>query len=261
MKVSATTNLLARSFLIFIIAWLWTSYYVRGFLIILFISTAITIASNYLILLIGRHRGNTAKITKQQREHAKQVILQLKFMTQAQTKMLLKKALSKEAREHVNQKRFTLCPLFHIAAITEQDIINNIKLAPKDSKIILMAETFPPAIIKFAHSLDFDIVLLDAQVVYSQILCTTQTFPQIKIQTKKATPRKTIREIKALVFNRTRTKSYVITGLVILVSSLIVRLHLYYIIVATIIFALALSSYFSPGISGNLFEHHKINRQ
>jgi len=246
--------MLARSFLVFIIAWLWISFYIRGFAMILILSTAVTLAVNYVITIINTHRSKTKAITKQQREHMAQVILQLKFMTKPQLISLLKKALPKEARVYVNQKRFTLHPLFHVPIPSERDIIRCIKSARKNSKIFFLADFFPPATIAFAKSLDYDIVMLDAEGTYTQILAPTQTFPEIKIQTKKPSPRKTLSDIKTLVFNRTRTKSYVITGMVILFSSLIVRLHLYYIIFATIVFSLALTSYFSPKISGNLFE-------
>lgn len=254
MKVSSISNLLARSFLVFIITWLWASYYVRGFFAILLISVTVTIVTNFMISFISKHRQKTKITNKQQREHMSQVILQLKFMTALQALSLFKRALPQNAKEYVNQKRFTLCPLFHMSCPHEQDIIQVIKKAPKNSKIIVLAEFFPPPVTAFARSLDYNIVLLDAESVYTQILLPSKTFPEIKIQIKKATPRKTISEIKAIVFNRTRTKTYIITGTAILFSSLIIRLHLYYIIFATIVFVLALTSYFSPAHPKNLFE-------
>jgi len=260
MKVSRISNLLARSFLVFIIAWLWVGFYVRGFFLILLISTAITLVVNYMISFIGKRRNTKRIATKQEREHMQQVILQLKFMTQTQTLALFKRALQPNARKAVNQKRFTLKTLFHLSTPTEQDIIKCIKASPtcasesEQSKTIITAESFPPHVIAFTRNLDANIILLDAEAVYTQILAPTQTFPEIKIQTKKKTPRKTLREIRTMAFNRTRTKSYVITGVIILFSSLIVRLHLYYIIFATIVFALALTSYFSPRAAVDLFD-------
>lgn len=254
MKVSSISNLLARSFLVFIITWLWASYYARGFFAILLISVTVMLGINFIISFVNKHRNKTKATGKQQREHMSQVILQLKFMTAPQALTLFKKALPQNTKEYVNQKRFTLCPLFHIAIPSEHDIIKAIKKAPKNSKVIVLAEFFPPALIAFVRSLDFNIVLLDAESAYTQILLPSETFPEIKIQTKKPTPKKTLGDLKAIAFNRSRTKTYIITGTVILFSSLIVRLHLYYIIIATIIFTLALTSYFSPTSSKNLFD-------
>jgi len=262
MKVSRISNLLARSFLVFLIAWLWISFYVRGFFLILLISISVTLVFNYIVSLIYKKRSRAKTTTKQQRDHMHQVILQLKFMTQTQVQALLKKALSEKAKEHaahqkahsVNPFRLTLKSLFHVTSPTEQDIINCVKTTPKDSKVIITAESFPPQVSAFARSLDAQLILLDAEAVYTQILSPAQVFPEIKIQTKKKTPRKTFAEIKTMIFNRTRTKSYIITGAVILFSSLIIRLHIYYIIIATIVFTLALTSYFSPRLPKNLFE-------
>lgn len=242
MKVSSISNLLARSFLVFIIAWLWISFYVRGFFLILFFSVTVTLAVNFLISLLSKRRSHAKAISRQEREHAASVILQLKFMTQTQAQTLFKKAFPK----------LSIKSLFHTIP-TEQDIVKYVKVS-HDTKLILAAESFPPAVAAFARSLDAKIILLDAEAVYTQVLSPTQTFPEITIQLKKKTARKTIREIRQMVFNRTRTKSYVITGAVILLSSLIVRLHIYYIIFATIVFALALSSYFSPQPAKNLLE-------
>lgn len=243
MQVSKVVNLLARSFLVFIIAWLWISFYVRSFILILLMSTAITLAVEFVLSFVSKRRNHKHIKTKKEREHMKQVILQLKFMTKIQTQALFKKAFPK----------LNIKSLFHTTP-TEYDIIACIKSAKKNSKLIITAEFFPPSVMAFSRSLDVNLVLLDSESVYTQILAPTGNFPEIKIQTKKQSPRKTIREIKTLVFNRTRTKSYVITGVVIMVSSLIIRLHLYYIIIATIVFALALSSYFSPRVPNNLFE-------
>jgi hypothetical protein len=254
MKLSQISNLLARSFLVFIIAWLWISFYVRGFILILFISTAITLGVNYLVSYIYKRRNNAKAITKQELEHIAAITLQLKFNTRAQTMALLKRALSPAARQYVTQRKIILCPLFHIQAPTEQDIIDCVKSAPKDAKIIITAERFHPTTTAFARLLDAKIVLLDAKETYTQILKPTQTYPEITVQIKRATPRKTLNEIKNMVFGRHRTKSYIITGAVILISSLIIRLHLYYIIFATLIFGLALSSYFVPKTPQNLFD-------
>jgi len=242
MNLSSVSNLLARSFLVFIVAWLWASFYIRGFVLILLTSTAITLAVNFLFSLLSKRRNTTRSVSKQQRAHAAQVILQLKFMTQTQVHTLFKKALPK----------LSIKSLFHTTP-TEHDIIKCVKAA-HSGKVIIAAETFPPVVAAFARNLDANIILLDAEAVYAQVLSPAETFPEIKIQTKKATPKRTLVEIKRMVLGRHRTKSYIITGAIILVSSLIVRLHIYYIIFATIVFALAISSYFSPGTSKNLLE-------
>jgi len=242
MKVSRISNLLARSFLVFIIAWLWASYYVRGVFLIALISITITVVFNYVVSLAYKKRNRIKLATKQEREHLHLVILQLKFMTQAEVHALFKKAFPKAK----------IKSLFHTTP-TEHDIVKCVK-SRKDIKVIIAAETFPPQVSAFARTLDVNIILLDGEATYTQILAPTQTFPEITIQTKKKTPRKTLAEIKTLIFNRTRTKSYVITGAVILFSSLIIRLHIYYIIIATIVFGLALTSYFSPGTPKNLFD-------
>jgi uncharacterized membrane protein len=46
--------------------------------------------------------------------------------------------------------------------------------------------------------------------------------------------------LKIIVFNRRRIRGYIFTGIVIFLSSFIVRFNIYYIVISTVLFSLAL---------------------
>ena len=263
MKIAGAANLVVRSFFVFIIAYLWTSYYLRGFVLAFLVATVITVAVNYAVTFFVNRRTQTKTMTKQRMEHIGEVTLQLKFMTKTQAIALLKAALcekyncvasTKKLIVQTDDKVLELFPFFHKGIVTESDIIECIKTKGQDSRVLIVAESFPPSVAMFVRSLKADIRLLDGISVYNQILAPREIFPKILVEMKKPS-KLSLRELKDLAFSRARTKTYVVTAIVILISSLIVRFSIYYIIVATIVFGLALSSHFTPiGQNKNFFD-------
>ena len=262
MKIATTTNLLVRSFFIFVIAFLWVGFYIRGFILVFFLSFSITVGMNYAISFFVGKRTQRKTTTKKHLEHIGTVTLQLKFMTKTQTLSLFKAALcekykctasTKKLMVQTQSKILEIFSLFHKGTITEADIIECIKASRSESQILVTAEAFSPAVAVFARSLKVDIKLLDAIAVYNQILAPVEIFPKVLVETKK-NAKLSLRELKEIAFSRTRTKTYVITAIVILFSSLIIRLSIYYLIVATIVFGLALSSHLSPLQNKSFFD-------
>jgi len=264
MKISSAANTLAISFLIFIVVYLWIGYYIRGFALPLMISVMVTVAANYAISFITKKRYKTQMSAKKRAEHMQSIILQLKFMTRAQTLALFKAALSaneastadykcitdtKKITVTKNGKETEVYPYFHKSP-TEADIIECLKAVQnrkgeKQCKLIIAAESFSPALIIFVRAMKANITLLDGKAVYNQILAPADTFPKILVEIKRNI-KLTLRDVGSLMFSRERTKGYVITALIILFTSFIIRFNLYYIILATIVFGLALSSHFAP---------------
>ena len=259
MKVSSVVNLLARSFLVFLISYLWIGYYVRAAWAVFLLSFGITATVNTLFWWAGTRKNTRITLTREKREHMRRVILQLKFMSLSQTLLLFKRAFMENAKEKAPQneikklaKKLVLSveanspnkivnffPLFH-KEVNVAEVISCINSTAADATTWIASESFPPAIHTFIRTLKNPVHLIDGETAY-EILAKSQTFPEltVRISTKK---RPTLREINDLIFSRVRFRNYVIMGTVILLTSFIVRFNIYYIIIATIVFGLALVS-------------------
>ena len=147
MKLASISNLLARSFIVFILAYLWLSFYLKSIVLVFFISFAIMMAVNYLFAVLRKRKKNRAELTRKQQEHMRQVMLQLKFMTREKARALFKKAFTALDKELKN-----FYPLFNIE-VTTADIIKCLRYARKDGAVYIAAEKFSPDVAQFAKAL------------------------------------------------------------------------------------------------------------
>ena len=238
MKLSSISNLLARSFIVFILAYLWLSFYLKSIFLIFLISFVIMMAVNYLFILLKRRKSTRAQLTRKQQEHMHAVMLQLKFMSREKARALFKKAFIVLGKEVKN-----FYPLFNTEVATA-DIIKCLRYAKKDGAVYIASEKFSPDVIAFAKALQKEIVLLDAAAVYEQILSPADTFPEVTVELKTR-QKMTWQELRQIVFQRAKVRPYIIIGVVILLTSFIVNFSIYYIVVATIVFSFALISLFA----------------
>jgi hypothetical protein len=229
------SNLLARSFIIFILAYLWLGFYIDNILIVFLVSFLVMFGVNYLIILFYKKKNIKIKFTRKQHEDIRRVILQFKFMSKTEVRAFLKKALSK-----LDKKVRYFYPLFD-TAVTCQDIIKCIKKTPSESTAHIMAESFTDEVVVFADALQRKTVLLDACAVYTRILEPAQTFPDVKAEFKTR-KKLTWADLRRTVFQRSKIRPYITIGIIILLTSFIVKFSFLYVFFASLIFSFALIS-------------------
>jgi len=310
MKLAVISNFVIRSFFLFLIFYLWGTFFLSGFFMIFLVSFLLTCVVNYAWFFFAIKRKKKKTLTLAEQEHADKVLLQLEFMTTAQSLVLFYGALKKKflihrrdlgevpalsgatgesacvslaeyyssgstsgsrskaeeskvasLRSHqavqpiieimpdkiflkTEEHNAYIFSLFH-KDVTKQDVVNCIALTKVGAKTVIFAKSFPLELRMFFERLNCAPVFLDGESVYTTLLKPTQTYPQFNIEVKKSA-RMTLRQLRQLMFQRRRAKGYIFIGILILVTSLIVRPSIYYIILATIVFGLAVASYFRP---------------
>ena len=263
MKLSNISNLLIRSFLIFIVAFLWVGYYIRGFIYCLLIAVVVAALVNWLVYLFTNRRERARFISNKKTRHMQQVILQLKFMTKAKALALFKSAFDKQFQCRQFQKKLNITigektvdffSLFHKIPSTA-DIIECITATvQKEVTICIAAEDFPTDVITFVTQLAVDVRLWNGAQVYNKILAPAETFPEITFGLKNK-PALTFARLKNIIFSRQHTKSYLLTAVIIFLTGFVVRYSIYYIILASILLLLAASAYFfAPNDTKGLFD-------
>lgn len=260
-KIPSIANTAVRCFFIFIIAYLWLSYVVNNWLIVIVLSALIAFAVNGVIVIFTRRRNSANKQTKEQAEHMRKTVLQLKFLKPQQILTLFKTALCQKGTCTLTTRKLTikkdtapqieLFTLFHKDP-TVADIIECLNAANKKGVVSIASEKFNPHVTAFVASLKTDIKLLDGAYVYREILSPSKTFPEISIETK-TNARRTFAQLKKTMLSPERTKGYMLTALVIFATSFLVKFSLFYIIVATAVFTLSIISHFGPRETQSLF--------
>ena len=235
--IAISLNFLIRSFFVFLIAYLWATFFFNRFFVSFMVAFMITVLVNCLFSVLALRKQKRLKLTKKEREERALYTLQLRFLTQDESTELLKKALLALGSDSVVFSYFHTQPTVGEVA---QCIRQN-----HGKKTIIAACGFCPGIMQLVSTVDVDVTLLNDVDVYNKILKPAEILPQVLFRPKSRT-RLTLAALKQMMLNRTRTRGYVFIGIIILLTSFLVSFPLYYIIFATFLFGMATVSYFIP---------------
>jgi len=250
-RLAAVANFLIRSFFIFLIVFLWASYFMSSFLMTFLVAILVTCLANYLWMLWAYRRRRAKNLSRVSQQRIAKIMLQFKFMTSAATlaffgRVFEAKAMHNRIVVERGGVRYNFFPLFHVEP-TQETIIACLQKCGVGEKCVVAAHAFDGADRAFFESLDVDVVFMDGARVYDELLEPKKLFPKTLV-TEKASVRLTLRRLGALVFSRKKVKSYIFVGVVVLLTSLIIRPSLFYIIMTTIIFGMALISFLRPSL-------------
>ena len=125
------------------------------------------------------------------------------------------------------------------------EIYNKVK-KEKASKIVIVCKTISDKQL-FAFSLNFKekFLFLDEYESYQKLYKFYDCFPEITNSYKKE-KKLVFKDFLAYSFNKKRTKGYLFSAFILVLSSLFVRATIYYCIVASLLVVFALVSQFNP---------------
>ena len=240
----------------FLIIYLWIGFFVRGFFVVFMLAFLSTVVINYAWMAYSSRQQKKKNLTKAEKQRINDTILAMKFMPRVELLELFYSALVKKfpdsnvalvgGKVSVNSgdKRICLFPFFHKNA-TKEDIIECIHMTDDGAKTLVCTDSFSHDVRAFFDVLDINLSLVNGEMVFSEILEPAGVFPKnaVKLKDKKKIR---IGHLKNMIFDRRKSKHFVIVGVIILLTSIIVSLGLYYIIVATIVFGFALIGYLRP---------------
>jgi len=241
-RFAITANMVVRCFLVFIIAFLWASYLFRGLFLTFVVAFLITALCNFLWMFFINRRKQQRTQTRAERDHMMAVILQLQFLTPDECVKLF---------DSVQRDDIVLFPFFH-RDITRQDIITAIRATPHGKKTVVMAMDFPPHLRAFFESLQIDLCMLTAEDAYKSILKPAGSIPPLTV-TQRSRARMTVQTLRNDALTRRKARGYVMIGVIIMLTSIIVRPTLFYVIFGTVVFGLALVSYLRPVSKNDIF--------
>ena len=238
-RIPFFADLLLRSFFVFLLAFLWASFTTRSFGLSFLIAFLVTCLVNGAIYFFQSKKRTKKLRTRERVDHMNEIALQFKFMHPSESTTLIKSALPKT--EHESSVPDEYYSLLHKDIVGVEDIIQRINQTKVGRKTIIIANEFGRGVREFFDGLRLDVELMSFEKLYDEILEPANIMPAITIE-KKNKSRVRLQHLRNLFLNRRRAKSFAFVGVFILLSSFIVRPTLYYVIVASIVFGLALAS-------------------
>lgn len=124
------------------------------------------------------------------------------------------------------------------------DILNKTK-SEKAKKIVIPCDEASKESLSFSKNFDIQIIILDKYETYKKLYKDYDYFPKITRQYKKD-KKATIKELLSFSFNRSKVKNYIFSAIVLMFSSLFVKVNIYYCTFASILVIFAIISFFSP---------------
>lgn len=254
-KFSKISNILLKYFLVFSVCFLWLNYIRVNNFTAIAISIAVSLAIGCFIRLLDNQKTKRQKITAEEKNKIENISLQFLFGTQKQVLnffCLTFKAnyTIKKYNNSITLNEYNFFPLYNTEEITQYDVLSTAKQA--DNNIVIACISANPDAIKIANKTSKKIVIL-TQVEMYKILKKYNTFPDFKI-TKTTKKKLTITDIKNSAFAKANAKGYLISSIIVLVSSFFVRFNIYYTIFSTALLILSAICLFAPKPHTSHFE-------
>jgi len=253
-KLGHLIDFLFKAVLIFFISFIWLRLYIHNNTLILILSILITFFLSFLISFFLRKKINKLNLTKKELKEKKEYLNQLNFSnTEAINKFLLsfyKAEKTTKLKEYFIIEKEEKIIVFNNFSFNNCDVnflINCVKISnlKNINKIIIFANNFENTCLDFVKNLkNFKLKLIDFDNFYVNYMKKEDIYPVITIKYEE-NHRYTLKELLNIAFNKKKTKGYVITGFIFLISSIFLRYNIYYIIFTTIMFIFALFSYFN----------------
>lgn len=244
--------------LIYLFLFIWIRYFVRNLLFAVVISLFSSLASYLVLLLFNKKKKTQSGLKLKEKEDAENMFLSLACQNNPMdffVKLSSKKHKSIEKHKTyltINHEKEKVKTLLYFDSSFEglnvarfMEIYNKVK-KEKASKIVIVCKTISDKQL-FSFSLNFKekFLFLDEYESYQKLYKFYGCFPEITNSYKKE-KKLVFKDFLAYSFNKKRTKGYLFSAFILVLSSLFVRATIYYCIVASLLVVFALVSQFNP---------------
>lgn len=253
-KFGLVIQIVLKFLLIFLLFFVWIRFFVKSFINTILISILCTIFVQILFKIISEKVNKSKEMKLKEKEECENMFLSLVtqknevdfFFNLASTRHD-----SIKKRKYIIIKHKThnvvLYPYIKFCKLTRDDLTTILKNVKKENfkKIVICCGEVEKEVFAFSKNFDTEISILDKFETYSKIYKDYDFFPQITTS-YKTDKKTTLKELLAYSFNKSRTKSYLFSAFILFLSSLFIRMNLYYSIITSLLIIFALISYINP---------------
>ena len=255
-KILLVFQILLKSSLIFLLAFIWLRFFVDKSWLAALIALAVTAVLQVLSHFISKKSSAKNPLKMKEKEEAENMFFTLTD-TQKPIDFFYQLACSRHSNvvkkksyillNHHDGTKVVLYPKIQYKNLSPDDLSEIVLSCKKDcpDKIVVPCNDIDSATFSLAKSYEIEILLLNKYDSYSLLYKEYDFYPEIKIQSKKTGTSK-FKTLAAYSLNRARTKGYIAAAFVLFFASLFVKMNVYYYIFASILLLFALVSYLNP---------------
>ena len=243
-----------RILLIFLLVFIWIRFYQNNLLLSVLYSAILAIICDLCLEFLLRKKQTKDLLKKEEILDAKNYAYHFLLNDKSVSLAFFEKILNKHFAIHKKSNYLwwdsenevtVFYPCFNTDVVKIRDVIsiyNSIKGIPSPTKIIICATIFDQSTVTFAKSSPINFLLFDQFDTYEKLMKPNNLFPSNtqKLEEKKQSNWQNIAEY---AFNRKRTKTWLFSGLLLIFSSLFVRVSIYYLIISSILIIFAIISF------------------
>lgn len=253
-KIKLIISTLSRLFLIFLLVFIWVKFFVRKLGVSVLVSVAITLLIDMVIKIFSTKKTNREMLKIKEKENCENMFFSIAISKNYLTffeNLAKKKYKAQKNKKYViiqhDDGNVILYPLLSFSPLSAEEIKKIILELNKLEyrKIVIPCGEINKDCYDFISRFNKEIILLDKYETCSKLYKEYDFYPEI-IKNEKINKKATFKEILDFSFNKYKVKSYLLSALALLFSSIFVRNNLYYCIVASILVIFAILSFFNP---------------
>lgn len=251
-------NIVIRISIIFLICLIWTRYFIDEIWLSILYTALLTISIEFILHFILVKKNSKKKLKLEEEKLAEQISTTFIFSQKDSINYFYNLSKinykSKKYSKYIlitnknEESKTILFPIYSYSPILPQTIIDTLNKIKNQNaeKLIICGYKIDNSTYKFAQKIkEIKIILLDSKDCFLKLIKKYNYFPE-NLKELKLQEKLKFKEILRLSLSRKHAKGYFITSLILLFSSFIVRLNIYYVIMSSLLLLLALISFFLP---------------
>ncbi len=264
----AIVDYIFKFFLFFVLNIIWGLYFIKAKWVAIILSIVVSILTIIIIDLIENKKAKRKRPKLNETKHIEDIKNTFIFMPNNDVVNFFYKLAStrhscqikNDYVEVLNEQNVIIYPCFKNASLTSDDVIEIYNKIEKQNvkKILILCNKYDSNIESLLQNFLCKTIVLDYTQTYFSLLKEYEFYPSITVvQNKKA--KNTFNNILSTVFNKKRTRKYIVSSLFIIFASFFVMYKIYYLIVATILLIFAILCQFSFNKNNDLNENDLIS--
>lgn len=235
------------------ICFVWARYFISNLSLALVYTAILTLAIELLIHIFLQKRERKFKLKKEEQNLAEKIsanfifspekaldfffeLGKINYSTTKHSKFVVLKRKVGANQAESNEKTI-LFPKYSFSPLSSQDIVEILRKTAKIGarKIVVCSNKISDEAAATAKKIgDVKIILLDSNGVFLKLIKKNNFYPKNlkEISTKQKLG---FKDFIALAFSRSRAKGYLISALILIFSSFIVKTNIYYVVFSSIL--------------------------
>lgn len=229
---------------------IWINYYYSNIIFSFLISIVLSVICDLIIGVFIKKRNKHALISSQEKQLINDFSIQFLSSTKYQNInyfcSLFNNPNTKKTKEYFIIENTTFVPSYSKQEITNDDVFQIYRTINIKTKnlVVLCKSASSEAKILAKNIENYNFVILTENDVFFKFLKPLNACIPKSINFKK-TKKLKFKEFLSIALNKNTSKGYFTSGFIILLSSLIIKYKIYYIIFASLLFILAYISHFN----------------